>query len=80
MTTLNLFDFAFQALFILYAPPNSGSAPASFLGAVLGSGAAASVLGSALTGMLTLTATSRPRRSSSARQTSPHAAGPESPP
>ncbi|MFF0094901.1 SDR family NAD(P)-dependent oxidoreductase [Streptomyces canus] len=43
-------------------------------------GAACSVLGSALTGVLTLTATSQPRRSSRARTDVPHAVGPESPP
>ena len=49
VTTLNLFNFAFQAVFVLYATTELGLGP-GLLGAVLGCGAVGSVLGALLTG------------------------------
>lgn len=51
VTTLNLFNFAFQAIFVLYATTELGLSP-GLLGAVLGSGAVGSVIGSLLTGRI----------------------------
>ncbi len=51
VTTLNLFNFAYQALFVLYATTGLGLSP-GLLGAVLGSGAIGSVFGSLLTGRI----------------------------
>ncbi|MGW1003670.1 MFS transporter [Streptomyces sp. NPDC002520] len=51
VTTLNLFNFAFQAVFVLYATTGLGLGP-GLLGAVLGSGAVGSVIGSLLTGRI----------------------------
>ncbi|MFJ9566012.1 MFS transporter [Streptomyces fuscichromogenes] len=51
VTTLNLFNFAFQAVFVLYATTSLRLSP-GLLGAVLGSGAAGSVIGSLLTGRI----------------------------
>jgi MFS family permease len=49
--TVNLFNFAFFAIFILYATRTLGVRPAE-LGLVLGAGAVGGVLGAALTGRL----------------------------
>ncbi|MFG2881860.1 MFS transporter [Streptomyces sp. NPDC048297] len=51
VTTLNLFNFAFQAVFVLYATTSLGLGP-GLLGAVLGCGAVGSALGSLLTGRI----------------------------
>ncbi|WP_405523242.1 MFS transporter [Streptomyces canus] len=51
VTTLNLFNFAFQAIFVLYATTELGLSP-GLLGAVLGSGAVGAVIGSLLTGRI----------------------------
>jgi MFS family permease len=48
VTTLNLFNFAFQAIFVLYATTSLALSP-GLLGALLGSGAVGSVIGSLLT-------------------------------
>jgi MFS family permease len=50
-TTLNLFNFAFQAIFVLYATHELRLGP-GLLGVVLGSGAIGSVIGSLLTGRI----------------------------
>lgn len=50
-TTLNLFNFAFQSIYVLYAATGLGLGP-GVLGAVLGSGAVGSVIGSLLTGRI----------------------------
>ncbi|WP_446217997.1 MFS transporter [Micromonospora sp. IBHARD004] len=50
-TTLNLFNFMFIALFVLYATRELGIAP-GVLGAVLGAGAVGGLIGAALTGRL----------------------------
>jgi MFS family permease len=50
-TTLNLFNFAFQAIFVLYATDGLGLSP-GLLGAVLGSGAVGSLIGSLSTGRI----------------------------
>ncbi|MGY4976535.1 MFS transporter [Streptomyces sp. 900105755] len=51
VTTLNLFNFAFQAVFVLYAITELGLGP-GLLGAVLGCGAVGSLLGALLTGRI----------------------------
>ncbi|WP_327030301.1 MFS transporter [Micromonospora sp. NBC_01740] len=50
-TTINLFNFMFIALFVLYATQELGLAP-GLLGAVLGAGAVGGLIGAALTGRL----------------------------
>ncbi|MEU7931414.1 MFS transporter [Micromonospora echinofusca] len=50
-TTVNLFNFMFIALFVLYATQELGLAP-GLLGAVLGAGAVGGLIGAALTGRL----------------------------
>ncbi|MER5332201.1 MFS transporter [Micromonospora sp. NPDC002717] len=50
-TTINLFNFMFIALFVLYATQGLGLAP-GLLGAVLGAGAVGGLIGAALTGRL----------------------------
>ncbi|WP_434089769.1 MFS transporter [Micromonospora echinofusca] len=50
-TTVNLFNFMFAALFVLYATQELGLAP-GLLGAVLGAGAVGGLIGAALTGRL----------------------------
>ena len=47
--TLNFFDYAFLALFVLYATRSLGVAPGT-LGVVLGAGAVGAVIGAAVTG------------------------------
>jgi len=49
--TLNFFDYAFLALFVLYATRSLGVAPGT-LGVVLGAGAVGAVIGAAATGRL----------------------------
>nr|WP_229399305.1 MFS transporter [Micromonospora okii] len=51
-TTLNLFNFMFSALFVLYAVEELGLSP-GVLGAVLGAGAVGGLCGAALAGRLT---------------------------
>lgn len=51
-TTVNLFNFMFAALFVLYATRELGLAP-GMLGAVLGAGAVGALFGAAVTGRLT---------------------------
>ncbi|MGC4804759.1 MFS transporter [Micromonospora sp. DT233] len=51
-TTLNLFNFMFSALFVLYAVEELGLSP-GVLGAVLGAGAVGGLLGATITGRLT---------------------------
>ncbi|MCX4474759.1 MFS transporter [Micromonospora sp. NBC_01655] len=51
-TTLNLFNFMFSALFVLYAVQELGLSP-GVLGAVLGAGAVGGLFGAAITGRLT---------------------------
>ncbi|MFI0794330.1 MFS transporter [Micromonospora rubida] len=51
-TTLNLFNFMFSALFVLYAVRELGLSP-GLLGAVLGAGAVGGLFGAAVTGRLT---------------------------
>ncbi|MGW3449470.1 MFS transporter [Streptomyces sp. NPDC001076] len=51
VTTLNLFNFSFQAVFVLYATTELGLSP-GLLGAVLGCGAVGSVIGALLTGRI----------------------------
>ncbi|MEU9510420.1 MFS transporter [Micromonospora sp. NPDC048170] len=50
-TTVNLFNFMFVALFVLYATQELGLSP-GLLGAVLGAGAVGGLIGAALTGRL----------------------------
>ncbi|MEH1098166.1 MFS transporter [Micromonospora sp. CPCC 205561] len=50
-TTVNLFNFMFSALFVLYATQALGLSP-GLLGAVLGAGAVGGLIGAALTGRL----------------------------
>ncbi|MEU6075889.1 MFS transporter [Micromonospora sp. NPDC047074] len=50
-TTINLFNFMFIALFVLYATQELGLTP-GLLGAVLGAGAVGGLIGAALTGRL----------------------------
>ncbi|WP_396888669.1 MFS transporter [Micromonospora reichwaldensis] len=50
-TTVNLFNFMFIALFVLYATQELGLTP-GLLGAVLGAGAVGGLIGAALTGRL----------------------------
>jgi MFS family permease len=51
-TTLNLFNYMFAALFVLYVTTELGIAPAT-LGLILGAGAVGGLLGAAVTGRLT---------------------------
>ncbi|MFC1420503.1 MFS transporter [Streptacidiphilus cavernicola] len=51
VVTLNFFNFAFQAVFVLYATTALGISP-GLLGLVLGAGAVGSVIGSVVTGRI----------------------------
>ena len=51
VTTLNLFNYIFAALFVLYVTTQLGVSPGT-LGAVIGAGAVGGLLGAALTGRL----------------------------